>query len=159
MNDLRRGIGMAVGALALCLAASAQAQDNLDRGKSGAQLFASDCAICHKSPQGLNKSNRLFGLDSFLREHYTVSRESAAAIAAYVKAMDTGPEPARSRAPRREAKPKSGEKAGEKTGGKKPDAAKTGEPESKPSEVKPAETGTAAPKASEPKPAEAAKPN
>ncbi len=39
-----------------------------------AQLFASDCAICHKSPAALSKAGGLFGMESFLRQHYTASR-------------------------------------------------------------------------------------
>ena len=84
---------MAAGLLsaAMMLAGPAAAQENLDAGKSGAQLYASNCAICHKSPQALNKSRGgLFGLDSFLREHYTSGRESAAAISAYLKTVGGG---------------------------------------------------------------------
>jgi hypothetical protein len=53
--------------------------------KPPAQLFASDCtgSGCHKGPQGLAK-NYGIGLAGFLREHYTNSRESAAALAAYL---------------------------------------------------------------------------
>ena len=71
----------------------ADAQENLDLGKSGAQLcFTSGFALFIKTPQGLTRSGGVFGLGkSFLREHYTASRGSAAAIAAYVKAQDTGP--------------------------------------------------------------------
>src|SRR5688572_26875230 len=51
--------------------------------KPAPALFASDCtgAGCHKGPQGLGKR---MGLASFLREHYTNSRESAAALANYL---------------------------------------------------------------------------
>ena len=84
------GAGMVLAAS--MLAGAASAQENLDAGKSGAQLYASNCAICHKSAQALNKSGGgLFGLDSFLREHYTSSRESAAAISAYLKSVGGGP--------------------------------------------------------------------
>jgi mono/diheme cytochrome c family protein len=93
--------------LALFFASQAGAQENLDSGKTPAQLFASDCAICHKSPTGLSKAgNRLGGLrglQGFLQEHYTASREAAAAIAAYIQATDRGPSPAEHK---RTAKPK-----------------------------------------------------
>ena len=60
-----------VGAGLLAAAGVASAQENLDAGKSGAQLYQSNCAICHKSAQALDKSGGgLFGLESFLREHY-----------------------------------------------------------------------------------------
>src|SRR5471032_2381409 len=90
MKFLNRGIGLAIGALAAGFAGGAGAQENLDQGKSAAQLFASDCAICHKTTAGLSRG-RVLGLDSFLREHYTASRESAAAIANYIQTTDKGP--------------------------------------------------------------------
>jgi mono/diheme cytochrome c family protein len=77
---------LAIGSLALCVASPAGAQENLDKNKTGAQLYASICADCHKSPQGL-KPTGIFGLESFLREHYTADRESAAAIATYLKGL------------------------------------------------------------------------
>jgi mono/diheme cytochrome c family protein len=94
MSVLRRGIGLALGVWALSSVGMAHAQENLDAGKTAAQLYASDCAICHKSPRGLSKVPGLLGLQSFLQEHYTASRESAARLAAYLKSIDTGPAPA-----------------------------------------------------------------
>ncbi|HEX5211049.1 MAG TPA: hypothetical protein VFW22_04885 [Pseudolabrys sp.] len=81
--------------VALMLAAPAAAQENLDSGKTGAQLYAADCALCHKNPQTLNKSGGLFGLSGFLREHYTASKESAASIAAYLQTVGNAPAPAK----------------------------------------------------------------
>ena len=84
---LRRGIMLlAIGSLALCVATSAGAQTNLGKNKTGAQLYASVCANCHKSPQSL-KPTGIFGLESFLGEHYTADRESAAAIATYLNGL------------------------------------------------------------------------
>src|SRR5258708_1331972 len=88
---VRRGMRAAIGMVALCVAVPASAQENLDLGKSPAQLFASNCAICHKSPQGLAKAGGMFGLDGFLREHYTASKESASALAGYLKSMEPAP--------------------------------------------------------------------
>jgi len=150
-----RGIRLAIGAFALCFASATGAQESLDTGKSPAQLFASDCAICHKSPQGLTKSGRLFGLDGFLREHYTASRESAAAIAAYLQAADSAPTaPARGKAAKKGA-PKGDDKT--KASEKKPDAGKSGDAKSgdaKSGDTKPAESKPSEPKPSEPKPSE-----
>ena len=129
--------GPIVGLAALILAGPAAGQESLDKGKTPAQLFASDCSPCHKSPQGLAKSNRLFGIDGFLREHYTASRESAAAIASYLKSMERGPsgpgratkraikgdEKAKSEATKRPAAKTEGGKGAER----KPDAV-SGEP-------------------------------
>ncbi len=67
---------------------SAGAQENLDRGKTPAQLYASDCAACHKSPQSVTKTDSVFGLESFLSKHYTTSRESAALLATYLKGLE-----------------------------------------------------------------------
>jgi hypothetical protein len=60
--------------------------------KPPAQLFASDCtgAGCHKGPQGLVKGQFPGSLASFLREHYTNSRESAAALAGYLSSIPRG---------------------------------------------------------------------
>ena len=107
-------------------------------GQKPTQLFASDCSACHKSPQTLAKAGGLFGLDSFLRTHYTASRESATAIANYLKSLDTGPaSPAR--ASKRSAKGDGNAQPGDR---KRP-GAKPGEAKgvSKSSESKPPEAG------------------
>ncbi len=158
MTVLSRGRALALGLAVLSWAGAAGAQENLDQGKTGAQLYASDCAICHKSPQGLLKSGGLFGNDSFLRTHYTASRESADAIAKYLETVGSGPAPGPAKkAAKRDAK--GDQKA--KPGDKKPDAvtlpgdnkpamdAKPAEP--KASETKPAETTPAESKPAEPK--------
>ena len=85
---LGRGVRLAVGSLALCIASAAGAQGNLDQGKTAAQLYASACATCHKSPQSVSNTKRFLGLESFLGEHYTSSRESAAILAAYLKGLE-----------------------------------------------------------------------
>jgi hypothetical protein len=80
-------------------AAPAHAQD-FSAGKTAAQLFASDCSACHKSPAGLAKGQSASALTSFLREHYTTKAESAAVLAAYLagagpgNARLSGPKPA-----------------------------------------------------------------
>src|SRR5262249_16256641 len=159
MEALRCGIRTTIVLAVMCLAGEVGAQENLDQGKSPAQLFASDCAICHKSPQGLAKSGGILGLDRFLREHYTASKETATAIANYLKAMDTGPAPAArtaKRAAKGEEKKKTGSKSGEEKGTEKP-AAKGGSPassNSKSSKTKPPETGPSETKPSEAKPAD-----
>ena len=179
MIGFARGMAVGAGVLAL-MAVPAAAQENLDSGKTGAQLCASDCAICHKTPQGLTKHVGILGLTDYLREHYTASKESAATIAAYVQGVDKGPAPAGKTAPsgKRDAKGDEkgkGEKAKGETGkgekGEKPGEAKSGEPkskeakptesteskptESKPAESKPAETKSGEAKSGEKKPDEA----
>lgn len=80
------GVRLAIG-LALCFANSAGAQESLERGKSAAQLYTANCAGCHKSPQSVAKATGIFELESFLREHYTPSHQSAATLAAYLKGL------------------------------------------------------------------------
>jgi hypothetical protein len=88
MTMLRRGIQLAFGSLALCIANSAGAQESLDKDKTGAQLYASYCVTCHKSLKNLSKFRGKLALETFISEHYPATPKSAAAIAAYLK----GPE-------------------------------------------------------------------
>src|SRR4029079_1582200 len=62
--------------------------------KPPAALFASDCtgSGCHQGPQGLGRNAGIGGLAGFLREHYTNSRESAAALANYLSKIPSAPE-------------------------------------------------------------------
>jgi len=95
--------------------AAALAQTNLDKGKTAGQIFSSDCAACHKAARGLAKGRDGRALTEFLREHYTTSREQAAAMAAYVirGGVDSGgsaekgqkPAPEHARASAEEPKP------------------------------------------------------
>jgi len=94
----------AVGLLAAMVPAVAQAQVNIDQGKSPSEIFVNDCAACHKSTRGLASGKNSLVLTSFLREHYTASREQAAALAAYVlgagggEALKPGQKPGSERA-------------------------------------------------------------
>ena len=127
------GIWLMVGIVTGCLVGIAGAQESLDRGKSAAQLFASHCSACHKSPQAVAKSRGtgIFGLEGFLREHYTTSRETASAMAKYLRAMDTGPAgPGRAKRAAKgddraklDEKKKPATKPGEGRGTDRPDAA------------------------------------
>ena len=85
------------------LSGPAVAQD-FSAGKTAAQLFASDCSACHRSPAGLAKGQSTGALASFLREHYTTKPESASALAAYV--AGAGPGSARVSPPTTAPKPK-----------------------------------------------------
>jgi mono/diheme cytochrome c family protein len=160
MMFLDRGIRQAMGVLALMWVVPAAAQENLYANKTPAQIFATDCAICHKQPGALAKAGGPLGLgiESFLRSHYTASRESAALMAKYIQSFDApAAAPERKRGstaarPRRPADAKAGEKKpGEsKTEEKKAEPASASKPEAKP-EAKPAEAA----KPAESKPAEA----
>lgn len=146
MRAVGRGIGPAMAVVALVVAAPAGAQENLDSGKTGAQLYAADCAICHKNPQTLNKSGGgVFGLSGFLREHYTASKESAASIAAYLQSVGGAPAPGK-RTTKRTAKgddkakideeKKGKEKSGEAKGEDKAKADAEKKPKAKPDDDK-----------------------
>jgi hypothetical protein len=140
MIGLVRCTGVALAVLTLGLATPSGAQESLDAGKSGAQIFASDCTLCHKSPQGLSKSGSLFGLSGFLREHYTASRQSADAVAKYLASIPEAPAPAARHGGPTKRSAKGDDKTkldGKKPGEKKPEA-KSGEEKSpKSSESKP----------------------
>ena len=147
MMVLARGIRRVAAVVVVLWMAPAAAQENLYANKSAAQIFATDCAMCHKQPAALAKAGGPLGLgmESFLRSHYTASRESAAFLAKYIQAMD-----APSAAPeRKRAKPAAKKPADAKAGDVKPVS------ETKPAETKPAEaTPAEAAKPAEAKPAE-----
>lgn len=70
---------------AVALAFAPALAEDFTAGKTPAQLFRSDCATCHPSPNGLVRRRGNVGeLTDFLREHYTTKSETAAALAAYV---------------------------------------------------------------------------
>jgi mono/diheme cytochrome c family protein len=149
MMGFNRGIQLTMAVLALCLAGPAGAEENLDSGKTGAQLFASDCVICHKNAASLGRAGGLFGLSGFLREHYTASSQSASIIAAYVESVARSHPPGRRPgATKRTAKGDEKAKAGEKKLGTakfgKPAAAKMSEPKN--SDSKTSESKTSAPR-------------
>ena len=130
MTVFGRGVGLTVAVLALALATPAGAQENLDLGKTGAQLYAADCAICHKNAQALNKSGGLLGLSGFLREHYTASRESAASIATYLQSLGSAPAPSK-RTATTKRKTKSDDQLGDEKKAKSEEKVKAGEEKEK----------------------------
>jgi hypothetical protein len=68
---------------------SAHAED-FDAGKSGPQLFESNCSTCHHTPRSLAKHMNTWSLNGFLREHYTATRASADTLSAYLLAQGGG---------------------------------------------------------------------
>ena len=155
MNLLNRAL-QAVGIVALLGAWPAGAQENLYGNKTPAQIFATDCAICHKSAQGLSKAGGAFGvgLEGFLREHYTASKETAAVLAKYVQSLDSSPATPEKSTKRTASKP-----AAKKPGEEKTDAKPDSKSEPK-ADAKPEAKAEAAKPAAKPesKPAEAATP-
>jgi DNA polymerase III gamma/tau subunit len=167
MTGFIRCMGLRVAVLLLGAAGAASAQENLNAGKTPAELYVSDCAICHKSPRGLADKAGFFGLGSFLREHYTSSRESAAAITAYLQAIDREPAHRQVRSksssktehkaklalpPPRPSEAKSSESKSSETKASKVKASKTKSSESKSSETKSSLTKSGKTQSSESKP-------
>ena len=117
MLGMFRCVAGAIGLFVGLLPVLAHAQTNIDQGKSPAEIFSNDCATCHKSARGLANGRGSSGLASFLAEHYTASRDQAAALAAYVMGAGGGaavpasqghgakPAPDRNRAAVEETKP------------------------------------------------------
>ena len=87
MSAIGRGLLSLVIAVALT-GGRAQSED-LDQGKSGAKLFAANCAHCHHSPRGLAKDRFSWTLSRFLQQHYTSGSASAQALTAFLQSADT----------------------------------------------------------------------
>jgi hypothetical protein len=100
-----RGVAPAIGLFIGLAPVVAQAQTNIDQGKSPAEIFATDCATCHKSARGLANGRGSSGLASFLVEHYTASKDQAAALAAYVMGAGGGEAAPAARGPKPAAAP------------------------------------------------------
>ena len=117
------GFALGIGFVAALAPATAQAQTNIDQGKSASQLFGYSCAECHKAPHALAKGKSTAAVAQFLNEHYTTGRDQAAALAIYVTSgRDTVASPVPGRKPRpgeaANAKPRRhGESEATSTGG------------------------------------------
>src|SRR5260370_25047629 len=79
---------LALGAIAVLIGGAANAQ-NFDQGKSGARLFADNCATCHRSAGGLAKGRFSLTLFLFLQKHYTSDSGSAWALTSYLESVDS----------------------------------------------------------------------
>jgi hypothetical protein len=75
-------------------AGSAQAQSNLDAGKSPAQIFSDTCNACHRSARELKQTS-----PGFLRDHYATGAREAAAMAAYLATVGSDPRAVQQRRP------------------------------------------------------------
>ena len=92
------GLALLFGTAGAWAQAPAPAAENvptdLNEGKTPAQLFAGDCAVCHNKPQGLAKDRGTRSLSGFLRQHYTSSIQTADALASYLASAGPGSTPA-----------------------------------------------------------------
>lgn len=97
-SDVRHYALTMLSAAMILLAAGAgevRAQLDLNAGKSGAQMFASNCATCHHSPAGLARGRSPRSVARFLLEHYTARPENAGVIASYLVSVRGTAPPAR----------------------------------------------------------------
>jgi hypothetical protein len=136
---------LSLGVLAM-IPIQARAQVNIDQGKSPADIFANDCAACHKSTRGLANGQNSLALSSFLREHYTASKDQASALAAYVLANGGGSgtpqKPVAASEPKssepKSSEPKSAEPKSEERKGTRSSESRASE--ARPSETKPSDS-------------------
>lgn len=85
MSSVGRIASGAIAALAVFLIIPAEAQ-NLDAGKTPAQIFADTCSACHRRAQELRKPSA-----AFLRGHYTTGQQEAATMANYLAGIPADP--------------------------------------------------------------------
>ncbi|CCE00860.1 hypothetical protein [Bradyrhizobium sp. STM 3809] len=135
-----RALNLATVAVVFCigLAGAAMAQENLDAGKSPAQIYNGTCVVCHKSPRGLAKTVSAGSLPGFLRQHYTTSPEMAGVLANYL--ISNGAADARYMG----HSGKDGSKDGKETRAERRARAAAESSEAKPAEAKPAAEGEGA---------------
>jgi cytochrome c551/c552 len=76
---------------------AADAQGNIDAGKTPAQIFGDTCSACHRNARELRRASA-----SFLRAHYTTGSDEAAAMASYLAGLGDG----RASQPSQAAQPK-----------------------------------------------------
>jgi len=86
-----------LGAIYWLAGSAAQAQENIDQGKSATQLFAGSCAECHRNARALAKGRFRPTLFLFLQDHYTASAGAAWELSSYLASVDVS-QSARSKA-------------------------------------------------------------
>jgi hypothetical protein len=83
MSITGRRLALTIVMTAAFSAGAAHAQ-NINEGRTPAQMFGAVCATCHASPRRLGRQMGAASLAGYLRQHYTTSREQAAALAGYL---------------------------------------------------------------------------
>jgi len=84
MSIVRQLAPWLIGVVSAC-ALPAQAQ-NINAGKTPAQIFADTCTSCHRSARELRRTST-----SFLRSHYTTGSDEASAMASYLAGVGSDP--------------------------------------------------------------------
>jgi hypothetical protein len=74
---------------------------NLEAGKSAAQIFSGNCTACHKGARGLLRTVPPGSLPGFLRQHYTTGPDMARMLSAYLISNGATDERYRAETPRR----------------------------------------------------------
>jgi len=108
---LGRALSLAAAGLVGCLVATAGWAQNLDAGKSPAQLFNGSCSACHKSARGLLRTVPPSSLPGFLRQHYTTGTDMAQALSGYLISNGAAA-----------AEPRGGKRSRQDSGNLRPDA-------------------------------------
>jgi hypothetical protein len=93
VSTIRRLAPWLSGFVGVLIAGSADAQ-NIDAGKSPAQIFADTCSACHRNARELKRTSA-----GFLRSHYTTGQEEAAAMASYLAGVGSDPRAVQQRRP------------------------------------------------------------
>jgi hypothetical protein len=132
-------------------------QVNIDQGKSASELFANDCAACHKSTRGLANGRNSLTLSLFLREHYAASSQQAAALAAYVIGAGGNAPAAKPDQRAKSEEPKGPEAKGQETKGQEAKGQETRGQDAKGHEAKP-RAASVSPKSEPEKPARTGEP-
>lgn len=82
---LSRALSLAAVAILICCFTTVPVgAQNLEAGKSPAQIFSGACAACHKSGRGLLRTVAPGSLPGFLRQHYTTSGGMASTLSAFL---------------------------------------------------------------------------
>jgi hypothetical protein len=85
VSRIRRLAPWLIGFVGAVFAVSADAQ-NIDAGKTPAQIFSDTCSSCHRNARELKRTGA-----GFLRSHYTTGQDEAAAMAAYLAGVGSDP--------------------------------------------------------------------
>ena len=91
---MARFVSWHVGVVLCVCSVAAQAQSNLDAGKSAAQIFADTCNACHRSAREIKRTT-----PAFLLEHYTTGTREAAMMASYLASVGSDPQALQQRRP------------------------------------------------------------
>jgi hypothetical protein len=114
---------------------------NLDAGKSAAQLFTEACSGCHRSPREVRGNSSA----SFLREHYTTGSEMAATMASYLAGFGGEPRGPGAAQPKQKSAPAAASREAPETARRPQQGEPKAEPKTEPKAASGAASREAAP--------------